>query len=429
MQAAQRTAGGESTRQTAFVRPSQVMAEAVSQTPSARLTQISARSAATGIGVGCVGVLMLGLQPLLLGALLDEHRISVAQLSLAATMEQLMIGVVSGTLGGLAPRRRLRLIAGIACVVMAAANVACLAAHGADLVLYRAICGIGGGALLWIAGATVAFSQAPARLAGLFVGSQSISQFSLAALLPVTLMPLFGSNGGFAAMAALAVAGIGLCAYLPNSIPNIAHHERSQLRQVNLGAIAGLAASFCFMAAIVGFWVFVEPLAAVNRVPRVVAQYAVAINLAAQILGASLCVIFAPRLASAARWLLSVSAAAFLLAMALVWTQTGSGPFLLAIFMHGFIWNVGLTLFTPLLIQVDPTRRGALLLSGAFLLGGSAGPLITGWYATATHLAPVLGTAAALGIGWLLALQLAAAFHRRGYMSDEIPARPHSLSE
>jgi MFS transporter, DHA1 family, inner membrane transport protein len=354
---------------------------------------------------------MLGLQPLLLGALLDEHRISIAQLTRAATVEQLMIGVVSGLLGGLAPRRRLPVIAAIAAVVLAAANAACLSARGTELVLFRAICGIGSGALLWIAGAVIAFSQAPARLSGLFFGSQSISQFGLAALLPVTLMPHFGSNGGFAAMAALGVASLGLCAYLPTVIPDVVH-EKSKLQRVNFAALAGLAASFCFMAAIVGFWVFVEPLASVNHVPRVVAQYAVAENLAAQILGAALCVIFASRLAPAARGVLSVSAAVFLLAMALVWTQTGSGPFLLATALHGFIWNVGLTLFTPLLIQVDPTRRGALLLPGALLLGGSTGPLITGWYATDTHLAPVLVAAAALGVGWLLALQLAAALRR-----------------
>jgi len=78
-------------------------------------------------------------------------------------------------------------------------------------------------------------------------------------------------------------------------------------------------------------------------------------------------------------------------------------------------WNFGLTLFTPLLIQIDPTRRGALLLPGALLLGGSADSLITGWYATDTHLAPVIVTAAALGARWLLALQPAEVFRRSSY--------------
>src|ERR1700691_2998385 len=111
---------------------------------------VSVRSAAAGIALGCLGVLMLGLQPLLLGALLDEHRISVAQLTQAATMEQLLIGLVSGALGGLAPRRRLRLIGILACAVFAGANAACLWARGSEVVLDRALCGLRGGAPLWI---------------------------------------------------------------------------------------------------------------------------------------------------------------------------------------------------------------------------------------------------------------------------------------
>ena len=397
------------------------IADAVAPTPGgASVPHVSGGPAAAGIVLGCLGVLMLGLQPLLLGALLDEHRISVGQLTQAATMEQLMIGLVSGTLGGLAPRRRLRFIGVLACAVFAGANAACLWARGPEVVLDRALCGVGGGALLWIAGAIVAFSQEPARLSGIFVGSQSLSQFGLAALLPVTLMLKYGSNGGFAAIAALGVACIGLCAFLPSSIPDIVQ-EKSKRGRVNGAALAGLAAGFLFMAAIVGFYVFLEPLAAMNHVPPLVAQYAVAENLAAQIIGASLCVIFATRLAAVVTRMLLLAATAFLLAIAIVWTQTGSVPFLLAVFIHGVVWTTGLTLFTPLLIRVDQTRRGAMLLLGTLLLGGSAGPLITGWYATETHLAPVLVSAGVLGVGWLFAVQIAAVLGRRAHPGDAIP--------
>lgn len=356
--------------------------------------------------------MMLGLQPLLLGALLDEHRISIAQLTWAATLEQLLIGIVAAVLGGLAPRRRLRLIALIACLVLAAANAACLSARGNAVVIDRAICGVGGGVLLWIAGAIVAFSHNPARLAGLFVGSQSISQFALAALLPITLMPAHGSNGGFAAIAVLGLACIAVCAYVPASIAGLAR-ESLHVGRVNFAALAGLAASFLFMAAIVGFFVFLEPLASLNHVPPIIAQYAVAENLAAQILGASLCVLLATRVAPAAARILSLCAATFLVAMAVLATQSGTGAFLSAVFIDGFLWTIGLTLFTPLLIRIDPSRRGALLLSGTLLLGGSAGPQLTGWYATETHLKPVLATAALLSALWLIAVELAAALGRR----------------
>ncbi len=378
---------------------------------------MNATSATAGIALGCLGLLMLGLQPLLLGALLDEHRVSVAQLSQAATAEQLMIGVVAGLLGGFAPRRHLRLVAAIACLILAGGNAGCLTERGAALVICRAICGVGGGALMWIASAIVAFSRAPARYSGIFVGSQALSQFGLAAILPVTLISALGANGGFVTMAALSGAGLAVCFFLPSTITNPTR-ERSTARRVNTAAIAGLVASFCFMAAIVGFWVFVEPLAALNHVPTWVAQYSVAANLAAQIVGASLCVIFAGRLATSATTVLSLSAIAFLLAMAMIWRLPGSIPFVAAVLIHGVIWTTGLTLFTPLMIFVDPTRRGAMLLSGALLLGGSGGPLMTGWFATDTHLSPVLSTAAALAVAWLIAVRISSLLRRNALPSD-----------
>jgi hypothetical protein len=63
-----------------------------------------------------------------------------------------------------------------------------------------------------------------------------------------------------------------------------------------------------------------------------------------------------------------------------------------------------------------------MLLLGTLLLGGSAGPLITGWYATETHLAPVLVSAGMLGFGWLFAVQIAAVLGRRAHPGDAIPA-------
>jgi len=80
--------------------------------------------------------------------------------------------------------------------------------------------------------------------------------------------------------------------------------------------------------------------------------------------------------------------------------------------LHGFVWSVGLSFFVPLLIRADPTRRGAMLLSGAQMLGGSAGPIITGWFATETYLTPVLISTALLTLVALSGTVVAAA-HRR----------------
>jgi zinc transporter ZupT len=60
-----------------------------------------------------------------------------------------------------------------------------------------------------------------------------------------------------------------------------------------------------------------------------------------------------------------------------------------------------------LLIQVDPTRRAAMLTAGAQLLGGSAGPILTGFFASETNVAPVLPAAAVLFAATMLFTALA----------------------
>lgn len=376
---------------------------------------VSVAAAGAGITLGCVGVLMLGLQPLLLGGLLEEHRLSVAQLTQAAMLEQLAMGMVAGALGAFAPRRHLRLLGGVGCLLLAVSNAGCLAGSGLSLVLWRGMSGCGGGILLWIAGGIIAFSQTPARFSALFVGSQAAFQGALAALLPVTLMPAMGANGGLAALAVLSLASILLLRWLPSDLPDLAREALGR-GWIGGGACAGLLGSFFFMAAIVGFWVFVEPLGATQHISAAVTRFADAANLAAQFAGAVSAIVLAQRLVRVVGSVLVTSCAALLVTVALVATIPHDSAYLAALMLHGFVWSIGLSFYVPLLVRADPTRRGAMLLPGAQMLGGSAGPIITGWFATETHLTPVLISTAFLA---LVALSgtVVAAVHRSSQVS------------
>jgi hypothetical protein len=372
---------------------------------------LSRRPAFGGIAVGCAGVMMLGLQPLLLGALIEEHRLSIAQLGQAATMEQLLLGLVSAVLGGLAPRRHLRVAAGLGCLLLIAGNVASLYASDFYVVLSRAVCGAGGGVLVWIAGIIIAFSYNPARLSGIYVGAQAVSQFLLAAILPGTAMRSWGANGGFAALGIVTLLALVATVGLPAQVGGVKSARTAG--PVNAAALFGLAAGFLFMAAVVGLYVFIEPLAAVAGVSSSLAEYATAANLAAQIGGAALCVIFSRQIVPHVEAALMASIGLFVLALALVSVHLGGAMFMAGVALHGSVWTIGLSLFTPFLILVDPTRRGAVLLSGMLLLGGSAGPLLTGWFATDTRLTPVLWTTAVLTVGWMIAMLAARMLRQR----------------
>ena len=338
---------------------------------------------------------MIGLQPLLLDALLEEHRISVAQLSQAATLELLALGVVASALGAFAPRRRLRLLGGVGLLLLVVSNAGCLSGGGSSFVLWRGVSGFGGGILLWIAGGIIAFSQTPARLSAIFVGAQAAFQGALAVVLPVTLMPGMGANGGLAVLAVLSLASIPLLRWLPPELPYLAKGTLGR-DWIGVGACAGLLASFFFMAAIVGFWVFVGPLATAHHVTPSISRFADAWNLAAQLVGAVFATVLAQRLARIVGVVLVVACLAVLVALALIAATSHDAPFFAGLMLHGFVWSIGLSYYVPLLIRADPTRRGAMLLPGAQMLGGSAGPIVTGWFATETNLTPVLISTALL---------------------------------
>src|ERR1700744_2568633 len=79
---------------------------------------------AAALWIGSVGLLILGLEPVLLGALVDEHRITLDEPGLIATAE--VIGIVLGPAVAtmLFSTRHLRLKSAILLVALAALDAA-----------------------------------------------------------------------------------------------------------------------------------------------------------------------------------------------------------------------------------------------------------------------------------------------------------------
>ena len=83
---------------------------------------------------------------------------------------------------------------------------------------------------------------------------------------------------------------------------------------------------------------------------------------------------------------------------------------LLATGLFGFFWLFFMPFLAPMTIEADPTRRAAMLLGGAQLLGGSLGPLLASAMVSDTDARGAL----AFGAGSLtLALVLAIGLHLR----------------
>lgn len=357
--------------------------------------------------VGVCGVMIAGLQPLLLGTLAQEGRITAAQLGHAATAELLLMGVASAYAGGRWKAERLRAIGVISSVALAVLNIATLWASGETVTLIRALAGVPSGVLIWITIAMIARSPTPERWSGIYLTIQTLAQFLLAAGLTAWVISRTGANGGFVALAVLCVISAVAALALPNRFaPLVADSAASNTP--NARGFVALAATFLWMAFIVGVWVYAEPLSRQAGHAPTVAGVAVSLSLACQVVGGATATMLAGRV----RWFpaLMVCAVVYVACLLAFAALPGESLYLVTSSVFGFLWMFSLPFFVPMVIAADPTRRAALLVGGAELAGGSLGPLLASFVVTDADVRGSLGFGA---LALVVTVAIAFALHRR----------------
>jgi hypothetical protein len=357
--------------------------------------------------VGVCGVMIAGLQPLLLGTLAQEGRITAAQLGHAATAELLLMGAASAYAGARWKAERLRAIGVINALVLAALNMATLWTSGEMVTLLRALAGVPSGVLIWITIAMIARSPTPERWSGIYLTVQTLAQFVFAAGITAWVISRAGANGGFVALAGLCVISAVAALALPDRfVPLVADSTASNMP--NARGFVALAATFLWMAFIVGVWVYAEPLSRQAGHAPTVAGVAVSLSLACQVLGGAMATLLAGRL----RWFATIMFCALvyvacLLAFAALPKES---LYLATSSVFGFLWMFSLPFFVPMVIAADPTRRAALLVGGAELAGGSLGPLFASVVVTDADVRGSLGFGA---LALAVTVAIAVVLHRR----------------
>lgn len=334
----------------------------------------SAIEMAATLFAGVTGIMFAGVGPLLLGALEHAGRLSAAQIGQAGMIELLTMGLAAGLTGALAGTRRLRPLT-IACgLLMALLNAATMWCDGWALVVVRGLNGVPSGALIWLMTAMIVRAPRPERWSAIYLTVQTLAQFVVVATLGPWIVRPYGADGGFAVLAAMSLAAALAGFAVPRAFEPlpVAVDEPSGLPSPR--GLTALAGAFCFNAAILAVWIYVEPLSRQAGHPAGIADLALSLSLAAQVAGGTLATLLAGRM----RWLpaLLASQVAMAALMLLFARLPGQGVFLAGSAMFGGLWMFSAPLLTPFAIEADPTRRAAVLGSGAALLGCSAGPLL-----------------------------------------------------
>jgi predicted MFS family arabinose efflux permease len=335
---------------------------------------------ATAMVIGTAALMVLGVQPILLAALVAEQKISNAELGRLATAEVLAIAVGAAMGVTLFRAGGMRAKAAITAAILGVINVAsCYAAGGAALFLLRGFAGVVEGVLLGSAIVILTRTRSPDRVNGVFLAVQTIPQALAALILPIYLVPRWGSGAGFTILAGLCFLGVVLAPLLPRqgAPASTAAHTRLAwtpemvciLLAITLQT-AGIGAALEYLA----------QLAAHNGFSQRDVGLATSGNLVLQVVGAFIVVGIAWRIPSALALLVGVSLQAAM-ALSFPLMPTGGAYVALACFFGLFMLALG-PFKVAWLVRIDPTRRIALFILPTVLIGWSFGSFVASFWVT-----------------------------------------------
>jgi hypothetical protein len=250
--------------------------------------------AAACIGVGVNSLLVLGVLPVLLGALADEHRLTASGIGLCAMLEILAMGVSTAAMGLIKRPRRLRLIGAAASLALAGLDLMSMAPGSCALLALRAGAGAAEGVLLWITVSMIVRTVTPERWAGVFFTAQTFAQLLLAIAFAVWAIPRFGAAGGYAALAGCALLGVVPAFLAPDDFAPLVIPAGQGEAPPMRGCIA-LVAILVYISAGGAVGVYLEPLAREAGLRADDARTALWVSLVGQVTGGALATALAGR--------------------------------------------------------------------------------------------------------------------------------------
>ena len=332
--------------------------------------------------VGTVGMLICGVQPVLLGSLVLEHRLTSIALGWATTAEFLALALGVWVAGTFWSPTQIRGRVAIAAVLAILADCLVLQEQGAAVLVNRTLAGLFEGILVWLTACMIARCPAPARMAAIFLTLQNVSQFAFAAILPATLMRHYGANGGFVALAATAALALAATPFVPNSfalLPSAPGHTGNA--HYSASGVACLVSIFLIGAFSIGLFAYIAPLGAQAHLSEEAIGYAVSAVLCGSTLGSLLAAAW-PRIPP-----YPVFVACLLINTGVVLLLTSLPtpvPFFCAAALFGFFWLFFLPFQVPMANEADPTRQVSVVLPAAQLFGAGSGPLLASFFVTDT---------------------------------------------
>jgi len=370
---------------------------------------LSPLEAASAIALGSIALLMAGVLAEMLGQLADEGRLSAQSIGFVACLEGLTMAGATAIAGILIKPKNLRWIGAIAALVLVAADFGTLAASGMGVYVVRFLAGIPEGILLWLTVSMIARSEVPERWSAVFFTAFVGAQLLLALVCWAYVMPHWGADGGFAALAICSIPAIAIAFFAPDSYAPLPQPEGESGAPPLRGWIALLGTLFLAGAApAVG--TFLQPLAHQAGLSADVARAALWVSLVGQVLGGLTATALAGRVHYFVMFILT--GMGLLLSWAVFDFSAPAWAFVAANTFAGYCAVALGPFLVPMTIEADPSRRAAVLSAGTQVLAGALAPFAAALLVSDrnAHGSLAIGVATLFAglavIGWLHAMAL-----------------------
>ncbi|MEN9895266.1 MAG: hypothetical protein RIR97_1118 [Pseudomonadota bacterium] len=343
----------------------------------------------SALWMGSAGLLVLGLQPILLGSLFNDGRVTFDQLALVATVEILCIGLGSVIAAFFFAANALPVKSAILLIALIVFNG--ITAYSGDpvmLTLWRTIAGLLEGGLVAISVELIARSRQPERFGGYFVTLQTGLQCLSALILSQWVVPFYGSKGGFVALACFCALSLSFVRSVPEAYGAVEKTESTDSGKAHaLLPVLALLTIFCFYLFLGALWAFLEPLGGQSGISATVIGLMVSLSLLSQLVGAVLAT-WAERRIDYRLVLFAAGLTAAAIASILAF-QPGLVLFWICVLAIGFIWLFVVPYQIALTIVADENRKTALLVPAAQLFGAAIGPVGASLFLQGADVQPV----------------------------------------
>lgn len=338
------------------------------------VTQEFSRSAAIAtLVIGVISGFIPTLQGTLLPQLVSEGHLTLAALGQVAMAEAMGTLVAIALATALLKPRHLRLVTAVSAAIGMLLDLATAHLQGSEILAARFAHGLCAGMLLWLWVGFLTRLANPGRWIAAYVTCQSATVMVLSYWFTAALLPSGGAMAGFVVVAILYGALIVAAWLVPPHFPPLVQDGGSIIP--NFKGWIGLVAVFCQVAAILALWVYIKPLGQRAGLSDTAIGFAVTLALGSQI-PAGLCATpFVGRVSSGAL-LIAASALSMAAIISLGLMGNNSVVFTLGVVVFGFFWVFSVPFMMPYLIDIDPSRRAAVHMSTAMLVGVALGPAL-----------------------------------------------------